>query len=191
MITDNKVSLPDFGWLVPQLRNFTETLSLNLEAAGGMSDVKLSRLGIDGGDEFMFELSGDVSGLQNPSSLDFTADNLRLKAPPALVSKIMDIIPALSPKVKGILHNCGDINLSATGRSAVGKGDYEADCELSVSCGSLFVSGECKNLKSYSGIIKAEATSESFQLGALLGEEKNRERTIRCCVRRNARSQGC
>lgn len=172
VITDNKVSLPDFGWLVPQLRNFTETLSLNLEATGGMSDVKLSRLGIDGGDEFMFELSGDVSGLQNPSSLEFTADNLRLKASPALVSKIMDIIPALSPKVKGILHNCGDINLSATGRGAVGKGDYEADCELSVSCGSLFVSGECKNLKSYSGIIKAEATSESFQLGALLGEEK-------------------
>lgn len=168
VMADNKVSLPDFGWLMPGLRGMPNNLVLNLDVSGNSRDVHLSRLDIEGGKDLLLELSGELRGLQTSGEPAFSADNLRLIMSRELVGQVISLLPGLSAKAASAIRNCGDVFISATGRGDLSDGDYETDCEVSLSCGSVFLSAVASGFKGGSGVLRGELTVENLNGGALL-----------------------
>lgn len=170
VMMSNKVTPSDFAAFLPELRKFPETFQLTLEASGNIGELNLQRLSLESGRDFLLEASGELSGLPAIKGAAFTLDNLRLSLSAMMGRDLLSAVPTLSSQARTIIANCGAIEVSATGRGDVAKGDYETDCRVATDHGSLFVSGMLSAFRGSSGRVKAEVDAEGVNVAGILGK---------------------
>lgn len=187
VLVDNQVTPSDFKALCPALADFSLPLSLSVEASGDAYDMSLARLLVFDGNEFSVDVSGKASDLKTIDKSKFILDNLRISVARAFGAKLVSAFPVLSTKVKGVVTNCGDVSVTATGRGDMETRNFEADCKVSTSCGGVVVSAAAKGLTKNFGRLTGDVVIDDINVGQLIGEGKigtvNAETTIDATLR--------
>lgn len=167
----NKVSLADFSWLVPDLARYPQSLILNLDVKGNMDAVEMAMLDIGTEDNaFSLYARGEADNVRQKEELAFVADDVKIKISKDLVSDVVDRLPHISNKVRELIGQAGNIELSATGKGVPYKGDLATDCRLTTSCGDVLLSANTTGLEEGRGEVYAEIAIEDMALGALIGD---------------------
>jgi hypothetical protein len=171
VLLDNKVSLPDFGWLLPDLRRYPMPLLFTLEAEGNMQSVDLRRFELATDDSsLLLHIEGSGDNLTDKERLTASLRKLELTAGDIIMEQITAALPLKNQKVATILRNCGGIRLEASGGAFPAEGRYETDLSLLTACGDLAVTAKGHGIGKNSGFIGGEVSCESFELGRLLDQ---------------------
>ncbi len=172
-IEDNPVSMADFSWLLPDLARYPQPLTLNLDVRGNLNTVEMAMLGLETEDNTLsLFVRGEAENLKEKEHLSVMAEDVKIKLSKDLVADVVDRLPGVSAKVRNIIDKVGTIDLSATGKGVPYRGDINADCRLSTSCGDVLLSANAVGLKGGRGNIYTEVTIEDLALGALTGDTR-------------------
>lgn len=168
---DNPICPADFGWLLPDLRKYSDPITFNADIRGNLNEVELSRFHLSTtNNSLSLMIKGEAKDVRNKEKLSIAIDDVKLKADRVTISEVLSFFPQIKPKIKDIITNAGEVELSATGTALPFAGDFKGDARLLTSCGDLLISATVGALKKGHGKIKAEVTTEGLALGSLLSE---------------------
>ena len=172
ILTDNKISLSDFGWLVPELRRYPHPFDVSLEASGNLKEIQLEELSVKNRDDIGLNARGHMTGLDHIGSASFSIDDITLSVSQYGLSEIKSWIPGLSADAGIMIANAGKLDMSATAAGDVEAGEYDVDCRLSSACGNLFVTGNVRNVAGGQGDFEGEISTDGFDVKRLTGKGK-------------------
>lgn len=171
-IIDGRLSLPDLGFLYPRFRKYPDPIELTLEAEGNMDYISLPRLSALSDGNLRLELKGSLDNPVHPDKARFAVDEFLLESSAYMAGELAALLPPSAGKGAGILSRAAPFRIEAEGRGDVGDGNYSADLSFTTACGSLALEGEGRGVRRGGGRLKAVLTSEGFDIGTLLGENR-------------------
>lgn len=172
ILVDNKVSLSDFGWIIPEFRKYPQPFDLSLDLCGSLSDLTLNNFSLKNRNDIDLSINGKFEHIDDLKKSSFSLDNINFKISNYGLTEVKSWIPSLSAEWSEIISNIEQFELSATGSGDIEAGIYEMDCHLFTGCGDLYLIGNSKGLKTGEGIFYTEITTDSFNVGKLLGKGK-------------------
>lgn len=172
MVADSRISLSDFGWLVPEFRRYPQPFEIYLDARGNLDAISIEKFSLRSMDDITMELSGSCSGLGYPENLNFDVDDVHIHLSHFGLTEIGSWISGLTPQIKKMLSDIGGLDVSASGRGNVSGGNYELDCVLSTGCGDVYISGDIGGMSKGKGTLSGEINIGSMDVARLLGKGK-------------------
>lgn len=136
---DARVTPSDFAIFLPQLRELTREVRLNVNVCGSPDNVESFDLRIvpDNEDSFL-SLSGSALNLRKKGNLDITVDNLQLAVKNDLLHKLCGMFPASDrERIAGYITALGEIDLQLSGRMDQRGGIIETGLTLRTFSGAL------------------------------------------------------
>lgn len=116
VIADGRLTPDDLSYFAPQLKGMNETLWLNVDITGNMSDIEINRLHLNNQNQTaLIELKGKVRGLKKTSRPDIMLDNLSLRLSQSDIHTILSFFPSIPDRISDIVKNAGDIKLDLSG----------------------------------------------------------------------------
>ncbi len=164
--------LSDFSAFLPELSAFDTPFSLLAEVNGNLENMHLNHFSFnERGGVCGVELEGDVSGVSNPSTMRANVERLSVNVSAAQISNICSVLPPLSDKVMSMVGALGDVGVDAVGRFDLSESDVVASAEIHSSIGDVVASGDVRWSKRGVSANKLTVSTESFDIGDLLGIE--------------------
>ena len=172
ILINNKVSLSDFGWIIPEFRRYPQPFDLSLDISGTLPDISLNNFLLKNRNDIDLSVTGKIERLTDIKKASFSLDNVNFNISKYGLTEVKKWIPSLPDNVSAIISNIEQFELSATASGDVESGIYDMDCHVLTGCGDLFVVGNTKEFRKGEGRFNTEITAENFNVGKLLGKGK-------------------
>lgn len=172
IMVDNPICPADFGWLLPELRKFTEIGTLSIDMRGNLDAVQVKELDIEFPDNLLFlSLMALANNLKNNrDNLDIDVSSLKVNISSRIISEVTSLLHNPNGNVKRILHDAGDINIGFSGGGRPLAGLLKGDADISSNFGNLKVSGMVEGLTAKTKHIKGRLSTGGFHLGKVISK---------------------
>lgn len=169
VMIDNKICPADFAWLSPKLRNYPGILTLNLECEGNLSELALNEFRLGDGRNIDIVMKGNARNLLDRRNIQLALEDLNVSLSRYGISEVLGNLPQPDAKLKKIIMNLGNVEISAIGNMNLGEGSYNTDSQISSELGRATISASATHLAEGKGNISARIVAESFDIGTLAG----------------------
>ncbi|MDE6392884.1 MAG: translocation/assembly module TamB [Muribaculaceae bacterium] len=163
----------DFTAFFLPLSGFGETLATDISLKGNADSATMENFMLrDRAGGLSLSLSGSVSNLSVPAALSGSLSSLEATLPASFNSRVVDLIPGVSDKVRSIVSSSGDLAISMSGAFDLAGKNARLIAALGTSAGELSVEGGTRwddGIVSLSGL---SLESDSFDLGRITGNAR-------------------
>lgn len=175
VMVDNTVTPADFGWLLPQLRDFTDPLSLSIEASGNLNDASLREFSLEDEDaKLALSLQGSVANAEAKEDMQVNVDQLKLAIDRNWLERLASLLPAKSDRLP--LDAIGNLSLSLTGNGYPLRGSGEIETEIKTSSGSVSAqakaTGIAKRGNQLTGHVAGNVETDHLDLGSFISDKR-------------------
>lgn len=168
VMVDNKFTPSDLAPLLPQLKGFDQTFTLDVDIEGNMKSIDVRELRVNSRGYMNLDMKGYGSGLESFPRAILDIEQCELYVSSFLVSDIMRLLPGLPVRVRDIAYAAGDVTLSVDGGvsdDGCGKGSLDFSC----AAGALSVKADVKNMFSKVVLLRSQLDVPQMDMAKLLG----------------------
>lgn len=166
-IAESYVTPSDLSAFEPRLAELDTPIDISLEVSGNQTHVDFPVLMLRTRDEaVVVDLSGSAKNLDHPRDLQLDLSRMMLHANAPRALDIVSRFANVSPDVKRIVGNCGDV--SVDGQFNGGLNNFQFDGDIFTDMGNVNVNSRFVNLRSDSKQINGTVKTSNFEIGRLL-----------------------
>lgn len=164
---DSYVTLSDLSCFLPQFSSMNEPIHLSFLADGTLKQLDIPKLNIRT-DNKKIELvvNGAFENLNNPDSLELDLSRIYIKANAGEVINVATNFVKLTPTLKKIINNSGNVVIDGSLNGLLKDFDYQG--KVSTKAGKVVLDGRISNngvRKGFKGLMQ----TDNFNVGSLLG----------------------
>ncbi len=163
------VVLNDFSCFIPELSQYKEPLDFKLIANGTLREAELSALRLNTKDNAIYiGLSGVAKNILVLDLLSYKVPHVDVRVKADKLEKIISDIKNISPQVKSVIKNSGNIRVSGSLTGTLQ--EISCNSHITTEKGKIHIKGDVLKDKGVSGFEGHVSTSQ-FNVGGLLNKE--------------------
>ncbi|MCH5234244.1 MAG: translocation/assembly module TamB domain-containing protein [Muribaculaceae bacterium] len=151
-INNSYVSLSDFGFISPILKDFSEPLFIDVNIEGNVENIEINTFKFGNPDVLTLSMNGGIEGLSDLNNVAGDISDLELNVTSLTFHRLASSIPNIQVQVKEIIGNLGDLHV---------KGDFSATAFNKSLKGNIDILSDIFNITFEGGI--ENPLSNTFQ----------------------------
>lgn len=165
-LNNNKITPSDFRAFMPTLKSFVQPITMNLKAEISDDKISLNSLFLQTpSNDIQLDLEAYIANYNksiNDISIDAPKINLSIKS--AQINKMSALLPNLNDKIKNLINNVGDINITSNFEGNIY--DFKSHTSISSDLGLIDIIGNY-NKSEHSDNLLCELNASNIDLCTL------------------------
>lgn len=167
--TGSYITLSDLSCFVPQFDGFKQPIDLTIISDGNLKELELKKLRLKARDNtLLVDVNGVAKNVTDIDSLKFKIPSANIRVNAKEIAEIISNVAKISPLVKTIISNCGNIKVSGSLKGT--KEQMYCQGKITTDNGQIKLDGNVLNNKGRLGYAGHVETAQ-FNVGKLLSKE--------------------
>jgi hypothetical protein len=170
-IANSYIALNDLKCFVPAFKNFTEPFHITVSLRGNLNDLRIPVMQVaTNNNRLSLELNGRITDMSNGSKMSLNIPHLKLLANSKEIAVLTSNIISLSPSVKSIITNCGNVHVDGSFNGRLRAFKFAGNVETSI--GNVLLNGAfAKDQLAGLHHFKGHVDTKGFNVGKLLSKQ--------------------